>query len=205
MRAVTVLVAVLGCSSAPRGPAGSPLEANIVVHARRMVDVARGAYVDDVAIAILGNRIVHVGRWELSRVPSGVRVVELDTVLPGLVDAHVHLAGGATTDGSIPGAADAEKTLRAGVTTVRDLGSTDNAGVALRGAIINGAVRGPRMIVAGAGIGAAGGACDQVFGQQGRIATPEDAVRVVDEQAAAHVDVIKICTGGGVLPRAADA
>jgi imidazolonepropionase-like amidohydrolase len=126
VRAVTVLAAVLGCSSAPRGPVGTPLEATIVVHARRMVDVALGAYVDDVAIAIRGDRIAHVGRWEPSRMPAGVRTVELDTVLPGLVDAH-------------------------------------------------------------------------------RIATPEDAVRVVDQQIAARVDVIKICTGGGVLQRAADA
>ena len=156
-----------------------------------------------VSIGITAGRIAAID----AVLPAGREQLSVggSLVLPGLVDAHVHLAGGATTDGSIPGAADAEKTLRAGVTTVRDLGSTDNAGVALRGAIINGAVRGPRMIVAGAGIGAAGGACDQVFGQQGRIATPEDAVRVVDEQAAAHVDVIKICTGGGVLPRAADA
>ena len=66
MRAVPVLVAVLGCSSAPRVPSGTPLEATIVVHARRMVDVARGAYVDDVAIAIRGDRIAHVGRWQPS-------------------------------------------------------------------------------------------------------------------------------------------
>src|SRR5262245_62745376 len=100
-----------------------------------MVDVARGAYVDDVAIAIRGDRIAQVGRWEPARVPAGVRVVELDTVMPGLVDAHVHIAGGATTDGSIPGAADAEKTLRAGGTTVRDRGSTENAGGAPPAAI----------------------------------------------------------------------
>jgi imidazolonepropionase-like amidohydrolase len=87
---------------------------------------------------------------------------------------------------------------------VRDLGSTGGAGIALRDAIKAGMVVGPRMIVAGAGIGAPGGACDGVFASEGRVTTPEEASRIVDAQAAAGGDVIKICTGGAVLPRARD-
>ena len=173
----------------------------MVVRAARMLDVEAGAYVDDAAIAIDRDRIVWVGKRAELRAKPGARVVELprDAVaMPGLIDAHVHLAlGGADRDGAL-------KTLRAGFTTVRDLGSTGGAGIALRDAIARGETVGPRMIVAGAGIGGPGGACDGVFGGEGRVTTIEEAVKIVDAQAAAGVDVIKICTGGGVLPQAAD-
>jgi imidazolonepropionase-like amidohydrolase len=177
------------------------VEASVVVHAARMLDVVAGAYIDDAAIAIAGDRIAWVGRRAELRVKPGARIVELppDAVaMPGLIDAHVHLAlGGADRDGAL-------KTLRAGFTTVRDLGSTGGAGIALRDAIARGETKGPRMIVAGAGIGGPGGACDAVFAGEGRVTTAREATAIVDAQAAAGVDVIKICTGGGVLPQAAD-
>jgi imidazolonepropionase-like amidohydrolase len=202
MRALAILALLAGCGSpgaAPRGPA--TVEATLVIHAARMLDVAAGAYVEDAAIAVAGDRIAFAGRRADLHVVPGARVVELppDAVaMPGLIDAHVHLAlGGADRDG-------AARTLRAGFTTVRDLGSTGGAGIALRDAIARGEVVGPRMIAAGAGIGGPGGACDGVFGGEGRVTTVEEAVTIVDAQAAAGVDVIKICTGGGVLPQAAD-
>ncbi len=202
MRALAILALLAGCGSpgaAPRGPA--TVEATLVIHAARMLDVAAGAYVEDAAIAVAGDRIAFAGRRADLHVVPGARVVELppDAVaMPGLIDAHVHLAlGGADKDG-------AARTLRAGFTTVRDLGSTGGAGIALRDAIARGEVVGPRMIAAGAGIGGPGGACDGVFGGEGRVTTVEEAVTIVDAQAAAGVDVIKICSGGGVLPQAAD-
>jgi imidazolonepropionase-like amidohydrolase len=202
MRTLAILALLLGCgapAATPRGPA--PVEATVVIHAARMLDVVKGAYVEDAAIAVAGDRIAFAGRRAELHVVPGARVVELppDAVaMPGLIDAHVHLAlGGADRDG-------ARKTLRAGFTTVRDLGSTGGAGIALRDAIARGETPGPRMIVAGAGIGGPGGACDGVFGGEGRVTTVEEAVAIVEAQAAAGVDVIKICTGGGVLPQAAD-
>jgi len=173
----------------------------VAVHAERMLDVAGGAYLPDMIIAIAGDRIAQVGKRGAVAIPAGVKVIELPgaVVMPGLVDAHVHLAlGGADADG-------AAKTLRAGVTTVRDLGSTGGEGIAMRDAIASGKLLGPRMFVSGAGIGAPGSACDAVFGGEGRVTTAEEATRIVDAQAAAGVDVIKICTGGAVLPLAKDA
>jgi len=198
LAAVPLLIAC-GPRAAPVPPLGR--DVTLVVRAERMLDVVAGAYVPDVMIAIAGDRIARVERAGATTVPAGVRVVELRgvVVMPGLVDAHVHLAlGGADADG-------AAKTLRAGITTVRDLGSTGGAGVAMRDAIARGELVGPRMVVAGAGIGAPGGACDTVFAGEGRVTTADEATRIVDAQAAAGVDVIKICTGGRVLPVAADA
>ena len=188
-----------GGSQSPAAP--EAIDATVVLHAGRMLDVDAGAYVPDVAIAIRGDRIVHVGPRGSVRVQANARVIELGdrVVMPGLIDTHVHLAlGGNGSDA-------AGKTLQAGFTTVRDLGSTGGTGIALRDAIDAGKVAGPRMVVAGAGIGAPGGACDSAFAGEGRVSSAAEAVRIVDEQAAAGVDVIKICTGGGVLPRAADA
>ena len=202
--APVALAAAMACGGRGRPPEPAPPAApavTLVLHVERMLDVAAGAYVDDMTIAIAGDRIAAVGRRASVRVDPAVRVVELRgvVVLPGLIDAHVHLALGGN------GAEAAGKTLRAGFTTVRDLGSTGGAGVALRDEIASGKVTGPRMIVAGAGIGGPGGACDAVFGGEGRVRSAAEAVKIVDAQAAAGVDVIKICTGGGVLPRAADA
>ena len=200
MRALLAILIAAACGAREPVASTPPIDATVVLYAERMLDVVAGTYVTNVMIAIRGDRIVHVGPRGSVRAAPSVRPVELPgvVVMPGLIDAHVHLTlGGAGADA-------AGKTLHAGFTTVRDLGSTKGAGIALRNAIESGKIVGPRMIVAGAGIGAPGGACDNVFGGEGRVSNAADAVRVVDAQAAAGVDVIKICTGGGVLPLAAD-
>ncbi|HEY5924569.1 MAG TPA: amidohydrolase family protein [Kofleriaceae bacterium] len=199
--ALATAVTACGPREQTRSPTPpEPIDATVVVHASRMLDVETGEYVADVAIAIRGDRIVHVGPRGSVRAATSARVVELGNVvvMPGLIDAHVHLALGGNANDA------AAKTLHAGFTTVRDLGSTSGAAIALRDAINAGKVPGPRMVVAGAGIGAPGGACDGVFAGEGRVTSAAEATRIVDAQAAAGVDVIKICTGGGVLPRAAD-
>lgn len=130
------------------------------------------------------------------------------TVMPGLVNAHVHL----TLDGSpdpnasvhrdgmygtaYKAAAAAEKTLRAGVTTIRDLGAPDGMDIALRKAIAAGTVLGPRMLASGKCICMTGGhGWDGGFEADG----PDEARKGARQQLKAGADVIKLMATGGVM------
>ena len=101
------------------------------------------------------------------------------TLLPAFIDAHTHLTGEASDDWkqdvlnelqksfaeqALDATANAKKTLMAGFTTVRDVGAPDRIDVALRNAIRDGIVVGPRMMVAAEAIGATGGHCDDEAG-----------------------------------------
>jgi imidazolonepropionase-like amidohydrolase len=122
------------------------------------------------------------------------------------VDAHVHIAWGASAPGgTVAGAAEALATLQAGFTTVRNLGSTGFADLRLREAIDAGRVPGPRLLVAGASLGSPGGTCSAVFAGEGVVRDADEARARVRELAERGVDVIKYCAGGGVLATPADA
>jgi imidazolonepropionase-like amidohydrolase len=142
------------------------------VHAGRLIDPAAGKVLVDQRIRIVDGRIASVTPW---RAADGTATVDWSgqTVLPGLIDLHTHLADGAIdpdeSDPAAPlkrseartilkGAAAARTELRAGFTTVRDVGVyrglTD---VALRDSINAGEVEGPRMFVAGGYITTPGG------------------------------------------------
>jgi imidazolonepropionase-like amidohydrolase len=142
------------------------------VHAGRLIDPAAGKVLIDQRIRIVDGKIVSVTPW---RAADGTATLDWSgqTVLPGLIDLHTHLADGAIdpdeSDPAAPlksseartilkGAAAARTELRAGFTTVRDVGVyrglTD---VALRDSINAGEVEGPRMLVAGGYITTPGG------------------------------------------------
>jgi imidazolonepropionase-like amidohydrolase len=159
-------------------------------------------------------------------VPSGARVIDFGdaTLLPGFIDAHVHL-GSQSSDNyykdwyegimrfpaeqALYGAKYAKATLEAGVTTVRDLGSSDWISLGLRNAINSGAIPGPRMLVANNAIGASGGHADQDPIPPQRIALegpllgvcngPEECRAAVRYQIKYGADVIKFAPSGGVL------
>jgi len=158
--------------------------------------------------------------------PAGARVIDLGDrfVLPGLIDSHVHLdsdAGGqaALIEGvtSSPGldALRAQwngmKTLRAGFTTVRNLGDASGATLALRDAVENGWVMGPRIIDAGRSISVTSGHMDGTLSvaenlhpgiTQDNLCNGADSCReAVRLQVRRGVDVIKIATTGGVNSR----
>src|SRR5206468_3318542 len=101
------------------------------------------------------DRIADVGPADRVQIPSGAAVIDLSraTVLPGLIDAHVHTMGGPSglQTQALLGLANAQKDLRAGFTTLVDLGSHGGwfGTVDLRNAIDSGIVEGPRMQVAG--------------------------------------------------------
>jgi imidazolonepropionase-like amidohydrolase len=121
--------------------------------------------------------------------PAGARILDLDgrTILPGLIDAHVHL-----TLAGDP-AANALATLRAGFTTVVDLGSADGAGLRLRDQIARDVTPGPSVIAAGSWIGAKGGVCE--FGGA-TVSGAEEARSRARADLEAGADLLKVCVTG---------
>lgn len=190
-----------------------------VIRAGRVFDSEQGAMTGPQEILVVNGRIAEIG----ARVnaPRGARLVDLSkyTVLPGLIDAHTHLLyledpknGGAlegvkavTIEGTplraLHGAARARSFLAAGITTVRDLGNSGRFGdVALRTAIRDGSVDGPRMIVSGPGLSPPGGqfpgvqaGYQAIVEEEYRIVRgPADAALAVQENVSQGAQVIKI-------------
>jgi imidazolonepropionase-like amidohydrolase len=159
----------------------------IAIRAGRLVDVERGEVRRDQLIVVQGDRItaIHPGT---ARPPSGARVLDLSrhSVLPGLIDCHAHLIGDLTSaDALLPlqrsaaqeafsGVRNARSTLLAGFTTVRDVGTYRAlVDVALRDAIEDGTVIGPRTAVAGAYVTVTGGG-GELVGAAPDVALPAD-------------------------------
>jgi imidazolonepropionase-like amidohydrolase len=193
----------------------------VVIRAGKLVDVIGGKVLTDQAIVINGERIVSVGPSAGASIPAGARVIDLsaETVLPGLVDAHTHLTGNPNMHGyqslgvsdiraALYGAHAARVTLEAGFTTVRNVGASGFGDVALRDAINDGEVPGPRMRVSGYPLGIQGGHCDNnllphdFHYVDGGVADGPWAARAkVREMAKYGADTIKICASGGVLSK----
>jgi imidazolonepropionase-like amidohydrolase len=189
----------------------------IVIHAGHVLDVKSGKMLADQTLVIENGKIVSVG-------PAGAKaasdVLRIDlpnaTILPGLIDAHTHLTmnpsfGYETLAISVPrealiGAKNARLTLLAGFTTVRNVGASGFSDVALRDAINDGDVTGPRILASGPALGITGGHCDNNMlpfeyhvtddGVADGIAAVQHKVR---ENIKYGADVIKICATGGVL------
>jgi imidazolonepropionase-like amidohydrolase len=205
--------------------AASPAAAQLtVIQADRVLAEPGKAPLGPTSILVEKGRIVSLlpGR----QAPPGATVIDLGRrfVLPGLIDAHVHLdsdAGGvaAVLEGvtGSPGhdALRAQwngmKTLHAGFTTVRNLGDRTGATLALRDAVEAGWVKGPRIVDAGRSIGVTSGHTDFTLGVNPELvgALPQDQLcngpdscrEAVRKQARRGVDVIKIATTGGVNSR----
>src|SRR5580693_3924676 len=133
----------------------APPPEGVAVRAGRMFDARSGTNLPDQIILIKGDRIVEVGPASRIQVPAGMRVIDLSraTVLPGLIDRHVHLFQDQQPNDSraaFLGLNYALKDLNAGFTTIQDMGSPYTyASVELRDAINKGLVPGPRIQVAG--------------------------------------------------------
>jgi imidazolonepropionase-like amidohydrolase len=188
MRHWAALLAIVALAAAStRRP---PPSADLVLTGGAYLDVRAGLLRPNGAIEIRNGRIAALHRpgsgW---RAPAGVRAVSLEnrTILPGLIDAHVHL-----TLAGDP-AANALATLRAGFTTVADLGSADGAGIRLRDEIAAGRLPGPRIVAAGSWIGAKGGVCE--FGGA-TVTTPDEAGKRARADLDAGADLLKVCVTG---------
>ncbi len=200
------LTVVLPLASAGNG-GRSPQPALTVVRAGALLEVESGRLIPDAVIVIEGERIREAGPADRIKVPAQARVIDLSraTVLPGLIDAHVHFAWRSARgafDGA--GAEEAQTTLRAGFTSVRNPGSTGRADLALRDAINAGRVLGPRMLAVGPALGLPGGVCDQVFAGEGAVAGVAAVRGKAREILGSGADFIKLCAGGGVIPSARD-
>src|SRR5215471_9293203 len=201
-------------------PVGAPPR-SVVVRVGRVLDVRSGAYVNDAANYVEGDRIKAVGSAGdvLQPAPAAASIIELGdvTLLPGLIDCHTHLMARVPEgdDGyglnlltksqayrALEGAANARVTLEAGFTTVRDVENEGSgyADVSLRDAIQDGLVEGPRMRVATRGVAAVGqyfpfrisaDLSDFPTGAQ-MISGPEEARRAVREQIGHGADLIKV-------------
>ena len=192
-----------------------------VIRAGQLLDVTNGRMLSDQLIVVRNNVIEAVGDANRINIPSGAIEIDLSnsTILPGLIDAHVHLTSDASVNGydslsrssirnALYGTYSAGLTLRSGFTTVRNVGAVAYGDVALRDSIVDGEVAGPRMIVAGQSLGITGGHWDnnllpaEYDFHAGGVADGPWAVRQkVRENNKYSADLIKFCATGGVMSK----
>ena len=204
------------------GTAAAATQATLVT-ADRMLDVLTGQWVDKPAVLVVDGRIAAVGAQGALQAPPGARRIELpgETLLPGLIDMHVHLNADPRLGGhqdldytdsfwAVIGAANAKAMLEAGFTTVRNVGSPDYDDVAVKQAVEHGYVPGPRIVPATWPLGATGGHCDGTEGlppsfqvvPSPNVADSPDGYRALVRKVHKYgAEVIKICATGGVLSR----
>ena len=198
-----------------------------IIHAGRLIDVKSQKVLTEQTIVVEGDRIVSVTTG-YQNPAKGDKVVDLkkSTVMPGLMDMHVHIENQTSPTRYVDGFRDneadvaykalpyAQITLMSGFTTVRDMGGS-GVNIALRNAINNGLVVGPRIYTAGKSIAPTGGHADPTNGvkrelmgdpgpDQGVINGPYDARKAVRQAVKYGSDVIKVTATGGVLSVARD-
>ncbi|MDH4305680.1 MAG: amidohydrolase family protein [Nitrospira sp.] len=181
----------------------------IAIHQVRLID-GTGTVRERMTVLVRGTKIAAVGPSNEVTIPKGATRLNGRglTVIPGLIDCHVHLCLGGEADvvktleseqpsyTLLKSAKHAKATIEAGFTTVRDVGSRDHSIFALNQAIESGILPGPRIVGAGLAICMIGGHARFI----GREVEGVDQVRkVVAEQLAAGAGVIKVIASGGVL------
>lgn len=193
----------------------------LTVKGGRLIDGTGSEPIDDAVILIKNNRLEAVGPTDAVKIPPQSEFIEAtgQTVMPGLIDAHLHLAGLSSMNQvtwffedpilrGIRGVADIWKIVDAGFTTVRDLGSA--YGIRLREAVNEGSCVGPRIVACGRMVGQTGGHSDILHSLPvdysaerigiGRVADGVNEVRkAAREQLREGADFLKIITTGGVM------
>jgi imidazolonepropionase-like amidohydrolase len=190
-----------------------------LITARRLVDGSGSTPLDKPAVVVDdGGRLAYVGpRGDAPPLPSDVVHDDLGdrTLLPGIVDAHVHLAfdGGPDPVASIQATDDltlllqmvgrAQRMLQSGITTARDCGARGGLDLLVKRAIVDGTVVGPRLVVSGSPLTIAQGHCHYLGG----VTAPDEvSVRAAArEQLAAGVDWVKMMVSGGRITAGSDA
>jgi imidazolonepropionase-like amidohydrolase len=172
-----VTIAVFLAMLAGMGPtvrAQAPTQKRTVIRPGRVLDVRTGDLRANQVIVIEGDKITQIAASGNVKAAAGDTTIELldATLLPGLIDMHTHITfelsslgyqglGISTAREALHGARNARRTLEAGFTTVRNLGAKDYSDIALRDAINDGDVIGPRIVASGPALGITGGHCDE--------------------------------------------
>ena len=206
-----ILVALAGTAITASAQAQAPKRT--VIRAGRVLNVRTGELPANQAIVIEGDKIAQIApSSEVTSAPGDTTIDLPDaTLLPGLIDMHTHLTYDlnslsyqglsiSTAREALHGARNARRTLEAGFTMVRNLGAKDYADIALRDAINDGDVIGPRIVASGPAMGITGGHCDENllppafhFQGEGVADGVEAAQHRVREIIKYGADVIKIC------------
>jgi len=227
MRTFALFIAVLVWSCPGLAQASQSREdtqsATTVIQAGHLLDIKSGRTIDNATVVIQGDKIVSLGPPQWGNPPANLKTINLReaTLLPGLIDAHTHLTfdpvfGYQQLGISIPkealiGAKNARLTLEAGFTTVRNVGAKGYTDIALRDAINEGMLPGPRIIASGPALSITGGHCDEnllPYEWHARSDGAADGVEGVQHKVREIIkygaDVIKICATGGVLSKGDD-
>jgi imidazolonepropionase-like amidohydrolase len=219
MRSVVLAAACAALSTTAAFAQDAPHRV-VAVSAERLLDPASGKMAEKPLVIITDGRVTAVGR-QGDAVPAGAEAVSLPgvTLLPGLIDMHVHLTSSPLYGGYKPyefsdafwtaiGTRHAKDTLEAGFTTVRNVGSAFYGDVGLREAIDNGFIPGPRIVTAAYSFGATGGHCDETYFPPSmeekspyNADSPDEARANVRRLRKYGAQVIKICATGGVFSR----
>ncbi len=226
IRLISVAIfGLLGASSMAAETASGPT----VLHCAKVFDSSNGKMRGETTILIENGRITSMldGHVVPKQLNADINIPDM-TCLPGMIDSHTHLTMQFSkstysdkfrmnpADDAIRGTLYARRTLDAGFTTVRNLGDDGNTSIALRNAINQGIVSGPRIFTAGGPIGTTGGHADPTNGfranlegdpgpKDGIINSPEDALKAVRQHYKDGVDAIKIMPSGGVLDESSSA
>lgn len=199
---------------------------NTYIHCGKLIDTENQKVLKEMTIQIKDNVILSVDKGYIKGNEGEDILIDLKnkTVLPGLIDMHVHIESQSNTksylqkftlnkaDRALHGAYYAKQTLMAGFTTVRDLGGT-GANIAVRNAINDGFSEGPRIYTAGKSLATTGGHADPTNGMkkeimgdpgpaEGVVNGVEDAKKAVRQRYKNGADLIKITATGGVLSMA---
>jgi imidazolonepropionase-like amidohydrolase len=194
-----------------------------LIHAGKVITAENSKVLSAHTVVVEHDKIIALESGYRQAGPNDT-VIDLrqHTVMPGLMDMHTHFytqfsatvySDGFTmneADYALRGATFAEKTLQAGFTTVRELGDSHQISVALKKAIANGYVKGPRIFAAGKSIATTGGHADPTNGiafalmanpgpKEGVINGADDARKAVRQRYKEGSDLIKITATGGVL------
>lgn len=202
--------------------AAAPVPKLTVITAARYLDVATGKYIENPAIFVgADGRISSIADARTVKWGADVKHIDMGgkTLLPGLIDMHVHLDSPADIGGyrgleytdsffAMTAVSNSRAMLDAGFTTVRNLGAANRNDIGLMQAVNQGYVTGPRIVGAGYALGSTGGHCDQTglppsFEKGGKAEgvgdTPDELRYQVRRQRKYGAMVIKVCATGGVF------